>query len=467
MSWNSPLTRWFEAHPWQPVPEEREVVEAPAATEKRSYSLSDPRFWRYFNFGPANLANVDVTTETTLSVPPFFCAVRYISEALAMLDRVVKHRKPDGIHDADTHDLWNFFVGPKPHPHTTWSDFLCALLTNACLGNGYARIHWDYATMRPMYLEHIPMIYCRPEYDNLGNLWYVITGQVGGRTVVEKVPYTDMIHIKGLSLDGVLGYDITMLHQPTLAAGIGRQKHTESVLGKGAHPSLAVQAGEDLDATEVANVEENLMNRIGGAQQSGRPLVLSKGYTVEYLQWSPVDMALEALSNLNVEDVARITKVPRDLLALDTHGTYGAGMQRSKDFLLHCLNPWVEKIQEEFSCKLFYYSESAAKKVWFEFDTSMYVALDKEAESKILVEQVAGSVRTPNEARMAIGLPPLPGGDELLVDINLLPISKAVEVALAKYLSSEGEKAKGKQEEAATSNNQTDLEDEPEPKPEP
>ena len=470
MPWNSPLTRWFDEHPDLPVVQNRAVESALQPTEKRSYSFSDPRFWSYFNLGRTSPANVDVTIDTTLSNPPFFCAVRYISEGVAMLDRKVKRRKADGIHDAETHDLWDFFTGPKPHPHYTWTDFLCALLTNACLGNGYARIHWDYMTMRPMYLEHIPMWFVRPEYDMHGNLWYLISGDISGRVMLDRVPYTDMIHIKGLSLGGVLGYDMTWLHQPTMATGISRQKYAESVMGKGAHPSIAVKFDEELDLSERKNAEENLMNEHGGAINGGRPLVLSKGMDVQYLQWSPLDVALEQLTNLNVEDVCRITKVPRDLMALANQGTYGAGVQRSKDFLLHCLSPWIEKIQEEFSCKLFRHSESAGRKVYFEFDTTMYVALDAKEQSEILVKEVAGSIRTPNEARAGIGLPPLPDGDELLVDINLLPISKAVEIALAKYLSSEGEKARGKQQQTeqqtATGEPKKDAEDEPEPKPE-
>src|SRR5690606_37005383 len=123
-------------------------------------------------------------------------------------------------------------------------------------------------------------------------------------------------------------------------------------------------------------------------ENAGRPLILDAGQKVQYIQWSPLEAALDKLAALNVEDVCRITKVPRDFLALDTHGTYGAGVQRSKDLLLHAYSPWIEKIQEEFNRKLFWQSEARGRRVYFEFDTGMYVGLDKEAESKMLVEEV-------------------------------------------------------------------------------
>lgn len=457
-----------------PVPVRTTSAPAPDSSEpgkkksKRSIALTDPRFWSYFNLGRTSLANVDVTQITSLGVPPFFCAVRFITEGIAMLDRGVKSDTIDGVVDAKDHPMHQFF-NFRPHPHYSWFDLICAWVTNACLGNGYIRMHMDYSTMRPMYYEHIPSIYCHPEYDYNGNLWYIISGTLSGRTVIERVPPTEILHLKGLSLDGVIGMDMTQLHQATLSTGIARQQYTESVLGKGARPSIAIKTDEDLDVEEVAAMEENLMNRIGGTERAGMPLILDSGQDIQYIQWSPLEAALDALARLNIEDVVRLTKVPRDFLGLETNGTLGAVVQRSQDMLTHCLGPWIEKIQEEISYKSFYYQEAYRRTAYFEFDTSMYLSLDPVAESQMLVAEVAGTVRTPNEVRAKKGLPPAPGGDELMVDINLLPISKAVEVALAKYLSSKGEQARASASAASTdsedANNQNDTENEPDAKP--
>lgn len=456
MSWNSPLTRWQNEHPYQLEVENRAAEVAPK-TEKRSYSLADPNFWRYFNLGALNLAKVDVNVNTVLGVPPFFSAVRYISEGVAMLDRKVKHTRADGTHETNEHPVAEL-INYRPHAHYTWFDFICALLTNACLGNGYARIHWDYQTMRPLYLEHIPFIYCRPEFGFDGTLWYRISGYLNGRTVSELVPHTDMIHVKGLSLDGVLGYDISMLHQSTFAVGIARGQYAESKLGNSVFPSIVVKTKESLEADIVATREQNLIERVGTSAKAGTPLYLDAEQDLQYIPPPALDAALEQLAGLNVEDVCRITKVPRDLLALDTHGTYGAGVQRSQDFLTHCLGPWIEKIQEEVNCKLFYYSESRKRRYYFEFDTSMYLALDKKAEAEVLVALVAGSVLTPNEARARLQMSPMEGANELFANINSLPLKDLVKVATAKYLSAEGEKLEGQQQ---SDNTQSSTENEP------
>ena len=82
------------------------VEPAAKKKEKRSISLSDPRFWSYFGLGNTSLANVDVTQHRSLGVPPFFCAVRYIVEGVAMLDRNVKRTTIAGVEDAKGHPVW-------------------------------------------------------------------------------------------------------------------------------------------------------------------------------------------------------------------------------------------------------------------------------------------------------------------------------------------------------------------------
>ena len=458
MAWDSPLTRWQEAHPYTPKEVEKPVV---ATTEKRNYSLTDPNLWRYFGLGARNAANIDVNAGTALGTSAFFGAVRILAEGVAMLDRTVIQEAHGEYFPNTRHPVAKLMLR-KPHPYYTWFDFTCALVTNACLGNGYARIYRDEFTNRPLYLEHIPMMYCRPEFDSNGGLWYRISGLLNGRTVTDLVPYTDMIHIKGLSLDGVLGYDICWLLENTFAQAIGADKYTTSILGKGAFPSIAIKTDEELDGEQLKTREENINARIGGVENAGTALVLDSGQEVQYLQWSPLDLALDKLRTLSIEDVCRITKVPRNMLAIEQRGTYGVAERDSENFLVYTLGGWIEKIQEEFNAKLFYQSEFESRSYFFEYDASVYVGTNMEAEVKMYAEAVKSTLMTPNEARKKLKLPPAADGDELMVDVNLLPVSQAVEIALAKYLSSAGEKARAN-ENTNNADNKKDTENEPEP----
>ncbi len=192
---------------------------------------------------------------------------------------------------------------------------------------------------------------------------------------------------------------------------------------------------------DLKMARENFMQQYGGSANAGVPIFLSKGQKIEYLSLKPHEVGFAEFSSMNVADVSRLTKVPLDMLGVENGGTYGAGVQRSKDLLTHCFRPWVERLQEEFTAKLFYVNERG--RYWMEFDLSMYLELDRQAEVESLAKMVAGTIMTPNEARLKLGLDPVEGGDELLTDINQVPLKNVLEVALAKYLSSEGEKNQG------------------------
>lgn len=437
----------------EPVATEiRSIDTAQGGTEKRSFTLQSTEAQRLFAFGAPNLAGVTVNNETTLSLPPAFRAISLIANGIAMLDRKVKKKKDKGVYPADEHPISILMAG-RPHQLYTWFDLIAAWVVNGLLGNGYLRIHWDYEIMRPWAIEHIPSAMCWPEFDTYGNLWYRISGELNGRQVSDLVPSTDIMHLKGLTTNGINGKQIALVHQSTIGAGLASKQYSASVFGKSAHPSIALKYDQPLDANERRNAKTNFKAEHAGSDKAGEPIILDDGMSVQYLQWSPVDVALIDFSTLSAEDCCRIWGVPRDFMALDGTGTYGGKKQTSQDLLTHCYGPYIEKIQEEVNTKLFRKSEQG--KTYFEFDGSMYLAMDKETEAKTLERLVKSSLLTPNEGRARLGLNPLPGGDDLLGDINMLPLKNIYEVALAKYLSSEGEKARGKETASQSAANTT------------
>lgn len=415
------------------APQVRVAQEAPM--EKRTY-LADPSYWSFFAFGRPTKADVAVTDFTVLSNSAWYSAVRYISEGVAMLDRKVKRSMSGRVQEVTSHPVAEL-LAHEPHPFYSWHDLLAALLTNACHGNGYARIWRDPVSLRPVYVEHIPSSCVVVEYAPNGGLSYRICGTIAGRSISALIPPSDMIHVKGLSLDAITGLSTGLLHTDIHGTAIARNQFTAAMMGQQARPSLAITSEDDLTWEDLKLARQNFESQYSGSVNAGVPLFLGKGQKIEYLQWSPVEAGLEQIAHLGVADVARLTKVPLDMLGIENGGTYGAGVQRSKDFLTHCLRPWVERLQEEFTRKLFYLSEHG--RYYFEFDLSMYLELDREAEAKVLATLVSSTIMTPNEARKRLGLEEVAGGDQLLTDINQVPLENVLEVAMAKYLSAKGE----------------------------
>lgn len=438
MAYKSFLSDFYENRPLPGVSESRGSQRT--GTERRDFNLKSAEAQRLFVWGmPPEPNGVVVTDDTLLSSTPFFGAMRYVSEGIMLLGRKVRRREGTRYVDDFEHPN-SYLLRRRPNAYMTWADLIQAWVVNAMLGNGYLRIYWDAFTGRPRSVEHIPSRFVFPEFDTRGFLWYRISGEVNGVQVTTVLPHTDILHLKGLSLDGLLGRKTSTIHRSAHASALSADTYTESVFGKAAFPSIAVKTTEALDATEVALMEQNLMDRIGGAKRAGRPLVLDEGKDVQYLQWSPVDVALEQVKHLSVEQVSQLTKVPRELLGLDNRGTLGAAIQKSKDFFVHTLQPWSEKIEEELNTKLFTEPEVALAQYRFEFDTSLYLSMSEKEKVEMFAIAIKSAQMTPNEAREQMGKDAADGGDKLYGDINFVPLESVAQIALAKYLSSAGEK---------------------------
>lgn len=425
--------------------------------QKRTYSLNRP-----FPFLSSLLppGSRPVSVDTVLSNPAFICGSRYISEGVAMLDRRI-YRKDGKVHDS--HPLFPLFNG-RPNEQYTWFDMMSALVVNAIMGNGYLLVHRDERTHRPYGVELIPSEMCWPDYDVDGSLVYRIGGVLNGRVISLIAPIEDVIHIKGITLNGVEGRPMVLTNRSTFAAAEASKVYTESVFQNQARPSIAIKYEQSLTEPERQDIENNIYTRHSGPDKIGFPLVIDDGMSIQYIQWSPHDVALVDFNDLSVRDIGRLLKLSADFLLLDEKGTYGAAKQKSSDFLTHTLGPWKEKIEEEFNTKLFFVSEFTRRTAYFQFDVSKYVQLDKETEASVrekeanrLSKLISSMVLTPNEARAEMGLSPKPGGDVLYGDINFLPLDALVEVALAKHLSMAGEKAR-----IISQTNATDDEQEPE-----
>jgi len=397
-----------------------------------SFNLRSEAAFRVFGVHGGN----GVTNDDLLSVPPMFSAIRYISEGIAMLDRqVLRKRAEGGSETALGHVMWEFF-NIAPNPYVTWFDLLSAWVSNACLGNGYLWVRRD-SRCRPEVLHNLPQSCVSIEFVS-GSLWYYVSGEIDGEMVSERVPYTDILHLKGFSLTGVAGRPVRLIHRSILSSMKAGQEYTENIFANQARPSLAIKYDQPLDDIERQNVKMNLMSDLSGAA-IGSPLVLDDGMDLQYLQWSPNDVAFSDFHRMSMENASMITKVPMDLLFSNNTGTYGAAVQRNQNFLSHCLGPWQEKIQEVINRGLFWEKEYRTKSVWFRFDSAPLLKLDIESEARVAGNLVASSLITPNEARARLGLNPMLGGDTLYGNINTLPLDQVTQVALAKYLSSAGE----------------------------
>lgn len=190
----------------------------------------------------------------------------------------------------------------------------------------------------------------------------------------------------------------------------------DALLKNFAVPGLVVMPDKDSNLTEeTAVLMKERIAATFGSDSRGRVGVLTAGAKMEQFGFSPEQMDLKGLHRLPEERIAAVLRVPPMIAGL------GAGLERST----YSNYKEAREMFTEQTILPLYASDSGVlnmqlvpdfrtdRSVFVAFDTSQLRALQEDVDAKFARYDLAvrGRWITPNEARAAIGLPPLPGGD--------------------------------------------------------
>jgi len=173
-------------------------------------SLRDPALWLLETFGGTeSTSGVRVNQKSALGYSPWWKGVSLISGDVAKLPLMVHKREGEGKARATEHPAFRL-LRRRPNPYMTAFVFLQTLTAHVVTrGNGYAFIDRNESDATPLALLPLSPDDCYPLREN-GRLWYAV--KVGSEWVKEQPE--NVLHIKGLGYDGLVGYDVVQFVSP-------------------------------------------------------------------------------------------------------------------------------------------------------------------------------------------------------------------------------------------------------------
>jgi len=401
------------------------------------------------------------TDKSILGLSPVWSAIRYISEGVAMLPLDIYRRTPDGNIKTPNHPL-QYLLSERPHAHYSKFDFLSALIANACMGDGFARIHFSNGV--PYALEHIPREIVTIELLQSGSLVYHVWGNpaptdvTSGMTIIATLQSYEVIHIKGVTFNGMKGERLTLTHKDGFGAALSAQNYTKTFFEKGAAVSGALVYPNALTKEQAERAQSKFASDYAGSDNAGRVMVLDAGVKFEKFSLGPQEAALVDFRNLSVEDCSRIFKIPLHMLSSLDRSTYSNIEQQENDFYTHCLPTWTQKIEQEFNYKLFTRIEREKKRAFVQFDYTFVRMGDSQSTAQLISSTIQNGIMTQNEWRQRLNLPTQPDGNDRYIQQNMAPVAM-----LAELLEAKAEKAEGPEMEEPDEPDTPDTPDVEEP----
>lgn len=388
-------------------------------SEQRSgiegYPVGD--FWRgWGDFGGQSTAGVTVSRQTALGVPAIWAPVDAISKTLASLPFSLFEATEQGSKPATRHPAYSL-VKIKPSPFHTSYSFRAALFTQVCFGDAFAKIHRN-GIGRAFQLELLDAenvtIYQR---DN-GEYYYIVRRQIGNRYVEEAIRYENMLHVRGLTLDGICGEDVIKTHRDSIGTSIAAEQYGNFFFANGASPSGALIYPQALNKAQYDEAKRKFSDQYGGVKKAGKTVVLDGGLKYEKFSFSPQEAAMNETRNFQVNQAARIFGVPVHLLAQMDKSTFNNMENMSAQFVTLCLRPYAVQCEQEFAAKLLTQDELFSERYFFRFNFAGLLRGNTEQRAAYY-KQALGGLSTGigwmsvNEVRELENFDKVDGGDEV------------------------------------------------------
>jgi HK97 family phage portal protein len=391
-------------------------------TEKRSM-LTQPADW-FVNtlnniFGYQTKSGQAVNNTTALSIASVHACVRVIADGIAGLG--LKLYKDDGQSRDQIIIHYATALTNEPNPYQTKYDFTKYMTSHLALtGNAYAFINRD---VRNIGIELHPIApqYVTPVMQD-GLLFYKVTlaGYPG------MIPATEMLHFKGMCGDNPLvGLSPVVLHAETLGIDLAAISQSAGVYKNGVLKFLLTSDAQ-IKIDQAGPLKKSLDDVIDGASRSA---VLPNGIKMEKLSLSPEEAQYLETRKFSSEEIARIFGVPASMIGA-TAGIKSSVEQEYQDFYARTLMSYAINIEQELARKLL--TENDKLTYYFKFNFNSLLRASANERADYYNKGIRGGWLSRNEARVYEDVNAFDGGDEYLIEANLMPSSQINEYMDAK-----------------------------------
>ena len=152
---------------------------------------------------------------------------------------------------------------------------------------------------------------------------------------------------------------------------------------------------------------------------AGKMPLLEDGMEIKPYQFNAKEAQYAETKQLSREDVAAAYHVNPSLIWHTSTQTYASAKDNARALYADCLGPTLQMMQQRINAFLLPMI-GADPDLYVEFDMTEKLKGSFEERASILQASVGGPWLTRNEARADNNLPPVEGGDELIVPLNVL-----------------------------------------------
>ena len=326
-------------------------------------------FYSFFFGGTSSGKPVNETT--AMQMTAVYSCVRILSEAVAGLPlNVYRYNDSGGKEKALKHPLYRL-LHDEPNPEMTSFAFRETLMSHLLLwGNAYAQVirnaRGEVIALYPLMPDKMTV-----DRDNNGRLFYLYQrGAEDAKAVGNDrrvyLPPSDVLHIPGLGFDGLIGYSPIAMAKNAIGLAMATEEYGAKFFANGAAPSGVLEHPGTIK--DPQRVRDSWNAAYQGSANAHKIAVLEEGMKYTPIGISPEQAQFLETRKFQINEIARIFRVPPHMLADLEKSSFSNIEQQSLEFVKYTLDPWVVRWEQSMCRVLLSESEKPAYFIKFNVD---------------------------------------------------------------------------------------------------
>jgi len=361
-----------------------------------------------FGGGPT-ASGISVSSDTAMQQETVFSCVNDLQRAVGMLPCHMMKKQGKVREVAEEFYLYPL-LHDMPNEWMTSDEHFGMIISHLLLrGNYFALKNRGLNTLSGKVRELIPLapgtvreVKQNPNYTLIYRCQYP-----DGRLV--DIPGTEIMHIKGLTLNGYTGVNPIQYIRESIGLAKATEQFGARTFGSGTHPSMIITHPNHLD--DPKTMREALSEVYAGLDNSHRLMLLEDGMTAQNVSINPEDSQFLETRNYQRKAIVDIFfAMPLTIMcSTDSTPTFASAEQFSIGFVMYALMPWLVKIEKAIYRDLL--SPEERKTYYAKFQ-------ERGLQRGSFKEQMEGfqiavntEILSPNECREWFDLNPYEGGE--------------------------------------------------------
>ncbi len=352
-----------------------------------------------------------VSQATAMGVSTVYACVRRRAIDVARCAPSLYRLDADNSRDLVTdHPLAQLFK--RPNREQNWFEFVEQMQVGLLLrGNAYAAILRD---KRGVPTELVPinpdavMVLETSGTDIFYNVNRIGLWQIAMlRDLPITIPEEDMFHLRGLNFNSLVGVSTIGLGRDAIGLTMGFEQQAARWMNNGARPAGFLESGKMLSEDAAKRLKTSFNEMHAGIQNTGGTAVLEDGLTWKSANLTSVDLEFLPQRQNQVLEICRFFQVPPHKVYVVDRAAAMNIPQQDQDYVNSTVAPdlerWEYKLRQVFDLDKDVVNGDQG--IFVNFDESSLLRADILTRRSAARLGILSSLTTPDEERMAEGLP--------------------------------------------------------------